>query len=202
MSDINIIGISGYRNSGKGTLARIFQEHGYVKMSYATSLKDIVSTMFSWPRHLLEGDTDSSREWRTIPDPQWECLSGKGIFSDDIAITPLVALQRIGTDLMRNHVHKDFWTTLLLKRVSEYRGTSCRGIVIDDARFLNELSICTHTICIQRYEYTDEQVKDMHPSETEHLKHTFEYSIDNKGSVEDLRVTAMDLFGHMFSPEN
>ena len=57
-----IIGICGLIGSGKGTVADILeQEHGFIKVSFADSLKDAVAAVFGWPRSLLEGDTEESR---------------------------------------------------------------------------------------------------------------------------------------------
>ena len=59
-----IIGVVGFIGSGKGTVADILQnDYGYQKISFADSLKDTVASVFSWPRELLEGDTDVSRMW-------------------------------------------------------------------------------------------------------------------------------------------
>ena len=193
------VAISGFRDAGKGTLANVLQRYGFVKMSCAAPLKDMISIMFSWERRLLEGDTDESRQWRKVPDPQWQCLAGTGIFKDDKEITPLCVLQRIGTNLIRNQVHQDFWVILFLKRVREqeeqYRKNGVilpdstivpyRGVVLDDARFINELHVCDYTIRIDRYDYTQEEISKMHESETEHLQHEFHGVIQNKGTLED-----------------
>lgn len=199
------VGIAGFRNAGKGTVAKVLQRYGFVKMSCAAPLKDMVSILFGWPRHLLEGDTSESREWRKIPDPHWQCLAGTGIFENDREITPLIVLQRIGTDLFRNKVHQDFWVILFLKRIKEieeiYKGgvplDNCErvpylGVVLDDARFLNELIVCDYTIRIDRFDYTEEEVEKMHESETEHLKHKFHRVLENKGSIEDLNRDVED----------
>lgn len=194
------VAISGFRNAGKGTIAKILQERGFIKMSCAGPLKDMVAILFSWPRHLLEGDTVESRKWRMIPDPDWQCLAGSGIFKNDTEITPLIVLQRIGTDLFRNKVHQDFWVLLFLKRVKEierkYKTQGVElpdgkvvpylGVVLDDARFVNELIVCDYTIRVDRFDYTEEEIAKMHESETEHLRYSFHHVVQNKGSVEDL----------------
>ena len=53
-----IIGLVGFISSGKGTCADyLVREHGFVKESFANSVKDAVSVVFGWDRQLLEGDT-------------------------------------------------------------------------------------------------------------------------------------------------
>ena len=62
---MSIVGIFGKAGSGKDTIANYMIENlGYIKIAFADVLKDIVSVIFSWERHLLEGDTKESREFR------------------------------------------------------------------------------------------------------------------------------------------
>ena len=67
-----LIGIVGLIGSGKDTVSdRLVEKHGYIKDSFAKSLKDAVASMFNWDRDMLEGDTESSRHWREQPDRFW-----------------------------------------------------------------------------------------------------------------------------------
>ena len=60
-----IVGICGLIGSGKGTVADfLVNDKGFTKLSFADKLKDSVATLFDWPRELLEGDTEESRQWR------------------------------------------------------------------------------------------------------------------------------------------
>lgn len=177
-----IVGIAGFMNSGKSTLAKIFEEHGFIRMSCADILKDIVSLLFSLPRDLLQGDTEEGRDWRSMPLEHLQWLAGNGVFKDDTVITPRLVLQRIGTDLFRNHVHEDIWLTLIRMKASSME----MNIIIDDTRFVNELRLCDYTINIVRQRYPSEMILDMHQSETDHLNHTYDYHIDNSGSIDDL----------------
>ena len=75
-----LIGIVGLIGSGKDTVAqRLVEKHGYVRDSFAKSLKDAVSSMFNWDREMLEGDTTSSRHWREQPDKFWSERFGKPV---------------------------------------------------------------------------------------------------------------------------
>lgn len=193
-----VIGLSGFKGSGKGVVASIFEERGYIKLSAASPLKDVVSILFGYNRDDIDGK--NSRYWREQPDKEWQCLSGHGVFQDDEVITPRIILQRIGTDICRNHIHPDFWLLLLQKRIRDMnemysmkevitpsgRSVPYRGVVIDDARFLNELSICDYTINIQRYIYGIEEIQQMHISEREHLQWDFDFILSNRGSISDL----------------
>ena len=52
-----IIGFVGTIGSGKGTAGEILAQRGFFTESFAAPLKDITASLFGWPRHLLEGDT-------------------------------------------------------------------------------------------------------------------------------------------------
>lgn len=123
-----IIGLVGFIGSGKGTIARTLEsEWGYTRESFAKPLKDAVSVLFNWDRELLEGETEESRVWRETPDPHWSSLLG-------FKITPRWALQKMGTEMVRDNFHDDFWVKALEHRLNEQR-----KYVISDVRFPNEI---------------------------------------------------------------
>ena len=97
-----LIGVVGFISCGKGTVGDLLEQRGFVKDSFATPLKDACSAMFGWPRNLLEGDTEASRQWREQPDPFWSEKMGK-------QFTPRLALQLLGTEAGRDVFHKDIW---------------------------------------------------------------------------------------------
>lgn len=126
-----IVGLIGFINSGKGTVAQsLVEQHNFRQDSFASSLKDACAAIFDWPRHLLEGDTKESREWREIPDTWWAEKLGIENFS------PRLALQLIGTDALRNHFNQDLWFLTLQNRI---RKNPDRHVVISDVRFPNEI---------------------------------------------------------------
>jgi|SRR5690606_22968516 len=126
-----IVGLLGFINSGKGTVAsQLVSEYNFRQDSFATGLKDACSVIFDWPRHLLEGDTKESREWREIVDPWWSEKLNMPNFS------PRLALQVIGTDALRNNFHEDIWFLTLENRI---RKNPNQHVVISDVRFPNEI---------------------------------------------------------------
>lgn len=125
-----IIGISGFINSGKGTVgAHLTKKFGFRKDSFAASLKDACAIMFDWPRDMLEGETLESRMWREVPDAWWSSKLGIKDFS------PRLALQLIGTDALRHHFNESIWFLTLENRI---RKTPEQHVVISDVRFPNE----------------------------------------------------------------
>ena len=126
-----IIGICGFIGSGKDTAADyLVNIHNFRRESFASTLKDAVSDVFGWDRDMLEGRTQSSRDWREQVDPWWSNRL------DMPHLTPRWVLQHWGTDVLRNHFHDDMWIASLENKLR----TSKDNIVISDCRFPNEIS--------------------------------------------------------------
>ncbi len=126
-----IIGLVGFIGSGKGTVAsKLVDGYNFRQDSFAASLKDACAVIFDWPRHLLEGDTQESRNWREISDPWWSEQLNMPNFS------PRMALQVMGTDVLRNNFHQDMWFLTLQNRIRKNPG---QNVVISDVRFPNEI---------------------------------------------------------------
>ena len=128
-----IIGIVGFISSGKGTAADLLIEHyDFNKISFADAVKDATAAVFGWPRHLLEGDTDESRNFREQPDKFW---------SDkfEYEVTPRKMLQMMGTEAGRDVFHKDIWIYALEKKIEQHSNIGYKNIVIPDVRFPNEI---------------------------------------------------------------
>lgn len=199
-----IIGMVGFIGSGKDTVAKHIAEHRNVEQhSFAAPLKDAVSVIFGWPRHLLEGDTAESRDFRETPDMFWSRKL------DIPNFTPRLALQLIGTDVLRNHFHSDIWVNCLEYRVlAAMRGGNT--VIVSDARFQNELSLIKQMggkiIWVRRGELPEwydlaakantgheasrhimtTKYSDIHESEWGWAGINADYIIDNDGSLEEL----------------
>jgi len=209
-----IIGLVGFIGSGKDTVASRFISYGCVKDSFAAPLKDACAAIFGWRRELLEGDTVESREFRETPDMFWARKLGIDNF------TPRLALQLVGTDVLRNHFHQDIWLSSL-----EYRfriKNNDQNVVISDARFRNELELIKSLngiiVWVQRGElpqWFDDAVKanegnaiarkimqtrwrDVHESEWNWAGFPVDYVINNNGSMEDLDKLVNDLQRNLF----
>jgi len=129
-----IIGIVGFIGSGKGTIGEyLVDSHGFTAYSFGSSLKDVLASIFGWPRDLLEGATAESRAWREQSDQWWSTALGR-------PVTPRWAMQCIGTDVMRNHFFSNIWVASLERKIMNDSG-SC---VITDVRFRNEIDLIRH----------------------------------------------------------
>jgi hypothetical protein len=197
-----IVGILGFINSGKGTVAtNLVRDYGFRQDSFATSLKDACAVMFDWPRNMLEGDTDESREWREIVDPWWSSKLNIPNF------TPRLALQLIGTDALRNNFNPDIWFLTLENRI---RKNPNQHVVISDVRFPNEVKFIKEQngilVRVSRgplpvwyetaikanqgnslaKEVMTKTYSEAHLSEWAWVGSEVNYQIDNNGSIEDL----------------
>ena len=128
-----IVAVNGLIGSGKDTFSKHFIDAGYVRCSFAESLKDAVSVIFGWERSLLEGDTDESREYREIKDEFWTNRLDFGI-----DITPRWILQNFGTNAVRKHFHNNIWLFSLENKIIQ---NDWEKVIITDCRFPNELAL-------------------------------------------------------------
>jgi len=200
-----IVGLLGFIGSGKGTAGDILKDMGFTPISFAKGVKDVTAEMFGWPRHLLEGDTQHSREWREKPDDFWSYEFGK-------EFTPRYALQLMGTEVGRDVFHKNFWVIKLKNYIDN---APEQNYVITDVRFQNEIDF------INRYGGTLIEIKrgitphwydiaakanrgdhkaeafmyensGIHESEWKWIGGNIDHTIDNDGSLEDLKKNLMN----------
>lgn len=126
-----IIGIVGFISSGKNTVGDfLVDNYLFESMSFASSLKDAVSSIFGWPRDMVEGSTAESRLWREKADEYWSSKFKK-------PITPRWILQNIGTNVLRTHFSNNIWLWSLENRLLK----TDKSVVITDVRFPNELDM-------------------------------------------------------------
>ena len=197
-----IVGLVGFIGSGKDTVAKQFVQQGCVQDSFAGPLKDMCSTVFGWDREMIEGETVESRDFRETPDIFWSKKLGIPNF------TPRLALQLIGTEVLRNHFSQDIWLNSLEYRIRRNNETNC--VVISDARFRNELDLIKSMggviIWVQRGELPEwfdtaktaynnaisrkimeTKYRDVHESEWNWAGYPVDYTIKNDGTLEELQ---------------
>jgi|TARA_A100001011_G_scaffold136693_1_gene144149 hypothetical protein len=197
-----IVGLVGFIGSGKDTVAKQFVQQGCVQDSFAGPLKDMCSTVFGWDREMIEGETVDSRDFRETPDIFWSKKLGIPNF------TPRLALQLIGTEVLRNHFSQDIWLNSLEYRIRRNNETNC--VVISDARFRNELDLIKSMggviIWVQRGELPEwfdtaktafnnaisrkimeTKYRDVHESEWNWAGYPVDYTIKNDETLEELQ---------------
>ena len=165
-----IIGISGFKGSGKDSLGEILTTtFGWRKMSFAQPIKDLTHTTFGIDKAILSG-TDGERELRELPLPDWFNLTSREI------------LQKVGMSF-RENLHEDVWVRILEKQYENCK----EHVVITDVRFPNEVKMIEKhgfVVCVKRPGFNG----DSHASETALANHTFSYGFNNDGTKEALQA--------------
>jgi hypothetical protein len=206
-----IIGITGLISSGKDTIADyLTTHHGFKRVSFASSLKDAVASVFGWDREYLEGTTKASRAWREKKDEWWSNRLG-------MDITPRWILQYWGTDVCRNHFHNDIWVASVEHKLLN----SNEDIVITDCRFDNEVTAIKNAggiaIRVQRGpspEWYDSAIAfnrgpngnstwslskmkldklKIHASEYSSVGLKYDYIVENNGTIDELHNKIHDI---------
>jgi hypothetical protein len=127
-----IIGICGFQGSGKSIMANyLVDNYNFTVLSFADSVKDMLSVIFNWDRELLDGTTEMSRIWRETVDEWWSKHLNIPNF------TPRMAMQYIATDLFRDKFNPNIW---ILSLENKIKNTNT-NIVIPDCRFINEIEL-------------------------------------------------------------
>ncbi len=195
-----IIAVCGFQNAGKDTFANyLIQNHGFIKLSFASALKDIIAVLFSWDRNKLEGIKTEDRTWRETVDPWWSQQL------DMPHLTPRFVMQYFGTDLFRNHFHPNIWVKaverqILLNPTANYIITDCRfgneielvkqhgGILIHIARNLPTwYHDYKNNLCVK-------PVEGYHPSDISWIRYDFDHEISNHFSSIDEFNSAIKSF--------
>ena len=193
-----IIGLCGNQGAGKDTVGDILiSDYGFIKLTFASTLKDIVSVLFSWPRDLLEGITETSRVWRETTDDFWSEKTGIANF------TPRKALQIIGTDLFRIHFYNDIWANIVENKINIIlKNNSNANIVVTDCRFSNEINIIkkfpnSHIITIVRN--SNNHLHSLsHSSEAEWVNYNFDDVLQNDNSIDELKINLKNILQNKF----
>lgn len=187
-----ILGLVGFIGSGKGTVADLLVErHGFVKESFANSVKDSVAAVFGWHRDWLEGDTPDSREWREQKDEWWSNALGR-------EVTPRWALQLMGTEAGRDVFHPDLWVHTVFRRIDWHPE---QHYVIADVRFPNEIKAIQARggKCIRVQRGVEPNLENLHVSETAWLNTPLDAYLNNDCTLEVLTERVDQLVSSLYN---
>lgn len=195
-----IVGFVGFQGSGKNTAAAALYPYGFVPLSFADALKDMLAAVFCWDRQMLEGITKESREWREQVDPWWAEKLGIAHF------TPRWAMRNTGTEVMRRHLHEEIWVFNVERRMM----LTNSDVVLVDGRFPNEIGLAhRHGGKVYRIQRGDDpwwtfaaeslskgqreyrwilNAAAVHESEYAWVGHPIDGTISNDGGVDDLHA--------------
>lgn len=121
---MNLYGISGKRESGKSTLAKFLEQHGFIRVSLANPLKEMVKELYGFSDEQVYGNQkETPTQYRR---------------TDGSFFTPRDILIREGC--LKRSIDPLFWCKKLVDRL-EYlsKDSTAVNFVIDDIRFLNEI---------------------------------------------------------------
>lgn len=173
------IGLVGHACAGKTTVAEMLKKMGFIEYTFAGDLKAAVKLIFGLTERQVNGDL------KEVVDDQWKK-------------TPREILQLFGTDVCRENLQKYFdvstaniWSDRMLEKLQRSR----THVVVSDVRFLNEAEL----IRAQKGILVRIVREDMktgfctHKSETEQDSIQVDYTVNNNGTIEDLRVAVCKL---------
>lgn len=150
-----IIGISGRARSGKDSIAAIMiKKFNFTRVSFADSLKEISAEAFNIPLNHFH-DTDKKDVAFESPlqvnidhmQSLVMLLKGAGcapsqaqidnLIDDGISmkfVSPRDLLQKVGTNLCRNHFGDSVWLDIFKNKIKKTEG----HCIVTDVRFINE----------------------------------------------------------------
>lgn len=177
---MTIVGITGRKRHGKDTIGDYLVSLGYVKLSFATPLKESCRAIFNFSNEQLYGD-----EKENI-DPRW-------------GVSPRMVLQYVGTDMYRKmmqnimkDIGEDFWIKCMDVQINDIlKNKPNAKIVICDCRFPNEIDYVSKkkglTIRVTR-NFSNKENKEIDVHESEKLIDTLkvDHDVTNNSCLEDL----------------
>lgn len=181
-----IIGISGRIGSGKDTLAQVIREFdpSWEVKKFAAKLKQVASLLTGIPVHKFE-DQEFKKQY--MP-PEW-------------GMTYREFLQKLGTDAMRDGLHKNVWVNALMADYKQRTYEPARvnsaykdypNWLITDVRFPNEAEAVRSRggIVIRITRGTELPAEALHTSETALDDYPFDHTISNNGTIDALARNA------------
>lgn len=178
ISDTMIIGLTGLKRSGKDTIGNyLVENHKFIRLAFADSLKDACKIIFGFSDDQLHGD-----ELKETIDANWKH-------------TPREILQKVGCELFRdtlpnvcNNISNDIWIRSVERKLHNYIKQGFTRFVITDVRFPNEYDFVKSLkgIMINVNRASASNVLDVHQSETEINKLKCDIDIDNNSTIHEL----------------
>lgn len=168
-----LIGLSGYAQSGKDTAAGFLAELGFVRVAFADVLRSAV--------YALNPLMPDGRRLQDIVDEMgWD--SAKTNFTEVRTL-----LQKMGTEVGRDLLGENIWVETALKDLSPDG-----KYVVTDCRFPNEANaIRERGGKVFRIHRTGVKAANAHPSETSLDDFPFDGYWLNDGSLDDFRLTVL-----------
>lgn len=168
-----IVGLSGYAQVGKDTVANyLVENYGFVKVSFADPIREALYKLD--PKIRIDELTGASLA-SAVDHMGWEEV--KKLSSDAREL-----LQRLGTEVGREMFGEDFWVNQGLLRAKEHG-----NVVFADVRYRNEAeAIKKHGGQVWRISKQGHGPVNGHNSEVDLDEYKFDKSVSNDLRVDDL----------------
>jgi len=173
---VRVIGVCGAAGVGKDTFARYFLHDNWKVDHFADPLKDLLIDHFGFTWH----------------DLYTRC--GKASFNERWGMTNREALQRFGTDALRNNFCYDVWVKVMELRI-EKNLAERNSIIIPDTRFDNEADLIHRFGGLvfrvdRRIDSLLSKKEIVHASEAGVSDSLVDEVVANNGTLDDLRCLA------------
>lgn len=184
-------------------------QSGWEIKKWAGKLKDIASMITGIPVEKFEDQefkkTNLPSEWDTLEpyesDAPW--VGDEEVLEMPMTVRDL--LQKLGTDAMRNGLHENVWVNALMADYKMHKehfndiangretGDGYPNWIITDTRFPNEAqAIKEKGGVVIKVERPGVGPVNDHPSEVALKDYSFDYIINNDGSLDDLKEKVKD----------
>lgn len=192
-----LIGISGKKQHGKDTVAKIIQDmypDEYIILKFADKLKDMVCVLLDCTRMELEDpkykETPLGEKWEKFTTHD---AGPFGEITTSYYLTPRLILQLLGTECGREIIHPNIWVNVTMNTVAK---NQLPGAIITDVRFPNEAEAIKKAGGILiRVERVDMESSDNHPSETSLDDYDdFDYIVYNDKDIIELTKKINECF--------
>lgn len=176
-----LLGLTGPAGSGKDTFAdALFEHHSFVKTSFAAPLKVAAQAIFGFSAQQMH-----ERDMKEAVSDYW-------------GFSPREALQKLGTESVRDVFGPDTWIKRWLLSYMQLKDTD--HVVVTDVRFDNEANLIRHQggwIVHLRRPANPFDIGRSHRSEQGVTFALGDMLVENDGSLDLLRETAIGIVDDM-----
>ena len=211
-----ILGLSGYKGSGKDSVASILvKQHGFQRVAFADVLKDLVADLYDVERSAMDDPERKEKPILSLPvnpkdgfgDKMFELQYGELRDADGWAPNPLHDTQLYHTPRslciligsVNRFVRSDYWVARALSQIKPGF-----NYVISDMRYRSEASqikefsqgmeMAAQTVRIERFAGCN----STDPSEHDLDDHQFDQTLVNSGTLADLELKVQSLLDNYF----